>query len=244
MEKSDVRQSLKEAIQPLSSVLTTENQEVTKSSKGELNKNTDFPESELPKAGFVVRWAASVLDGLILAIPILIISIPFYKSGKEVRDAISGLIFVTYSVVAIANYQTTIGKNFFYLKVVSKEGGNIGYAKAIIREFFGKIISSFVFSLGYLWVIWDREKQAWHDKIAGTYVVQKQEMGREKKILAYVLAFILPTIAILGILATIILVAINPSRQISKARKQQEKIEQEQIRRKIQIQELYDLQIN
>jgi uncharacterized RDD family membrane protein YckC len=29
-----------------------------------------------------------------------------------------------------------------------------------------------VFGLGALWIIRDPERQAWHDKIAGTYVVK------------------------------------------------------------------------
>jgi len=29
-----------------------------------------------------------------------------------------------------------------------------------------------VFFLGFLWVAWDKDKQGWHDKIAGTVVVR------------------------------------------------------------------------
>jgi uncharacterized RDD family membrane protein YckC len=29
-----------------------------------------------------------------------------------------------------------------------------------------------VFFLGFLWIIFDREKQGWHDKIAGTVVIK------------------------------------------------------------------------
>jgi uncharacterized RDD family membrane protein YckC len=25
--------------------------------------------------------------------------------------------------------------------------------------------------MGLLWIIWDKQKQGWHDKIAGTYVI-------------------------------------------------------------------------
>jgi uncharacterized RDD family membrane protein YckC len=33
------------------------------------------------------------------------------------------------------------------------------------------IVSAVVFLLGYLWMIWDSEKQTWHDKVAGSVVV-------------------------------------------------------------------------
>ena len=32
-------------------------------------------------------------------------------------------------------------------------------------------LSAIVFFLGFFWVIFDRNRQAWHDKIVGTYVV-------------------------------------------------------------------------
>jgi uncharacterized RDD family membrane protein YckC len=32
----------------------------------------------------------------------------------------------------------------------------------------------FIFS-GFLWVIWDKRKQGWHDKIAGTVVIMHNE---------------------------------------------------------------------
>lgn len=35
------------------------------------------------------------------------------------------------------------------------------------------LVSGIVFCLGYFWIIWDDEKQGWHDKIAGTYVVEE-----------------------------------------------------------------------
>jgi uncharacterized RDD family membrane protein YckC len=32
--------------------------------------------------------------------------------------------------------------------------------------------SIIVLFLGFLWMIWDQEKQTWHDKIAGTIVIR------------------------------------------------------------------------
>ncbi|MBI5649101.1 MAG: RDD family protein [Chloroflexi bacterium] len=32
--------------------------------------------------------------------------------------------------------------------------------------------SGFVFALGFIWILFDTDKQGWHDKIAGTYVVK------------------------------------------------------------------------
>jgi uncharacterized RDD family membrane protein YckC len=55
--------------------------------------------------------------------------------------------------------------------VVSFEtGGPIGYANAFIR-FIGRYVSTIVLFLGYFWMLWDKEKQCWHDKFAGDVVV-------------------------------------------------------------------------
>jgi uncharacterized RDD family membrane protein YckC len=58
------------------------------------------------------------------------------------------------------------------LKVVdARTGGTIDYSRAFVRSL-GRLVASLVCALGYLWVIWDKEKQGWHDKIATTYVVR------------------------------------------------------------------------
>jgi uncharacterized RDD family membrane protein YckC len=42
---------------------------------------------------------------------------------------------------------------------------------ALVRGL-GAAFSILVFFLGFLWIAWDRDKQGWHDKIAGTVVVR------------------------------------------------------------------------
>jgi len=41
----------------------------------------------------------------------------------------------------------------------------------IIRDVVGKFISAAVLLIGYIWMLFDKNSQTWHDKIAGTYVV-------------------------------------------------------------------------
>ncbi len=65
----------------------------------------------------------------------------------------------------------TLGKRVMGIRVVDFAGGGpIGYGRGFIR-YIGKIVSGLVFCLGFLWMLWDREKQAWDDKFAGTVVV-------------------------------------------------------------------------
>jgi uncharacterized RDD family membrane protein YckC len=49
-------------------------------------------------------------------------------------------------------------------------GGPIGYGRAFIR-YIGRLVSAIVIYLGYFWMLWDSEKQTWHDKFASDVVV-------------------------------------------------------------------------
>jgi len=47
----------------------------------------------------------------------------------------------------------------------------VGFSRGLLR-WAGMEISGVVLFLGYLWILIDKKKQGWHDKIAGTYVVK------------------------------------------------------------------------
>jgi uncharacterized RDD family membrane protein YckC len=48
----------------------------------------------------------------------------------------------------------------------------IGYTRGFLR-YIGRIISSLPIGLGYFWMLWDPQKQTWHDKIANSVVVRQ-----------------------------------------------------------------------
>ncbi|HLA48407.1 MAG TPA: RDD family protein, partial [Nitrospinota bacterium] len=58
------------------------------------------------------------------------------------------------------------------LKVVPVADSMMTYKKAFIR-YIGYIISEIPLFLGFLWIVFDKDKQGWHDKIAGTFVVKQ-----------------------------------------------------------------------
>ena len=65
----------------------------------------------------------------------------------------------------------TVGKRALSVKVVdARTGTPIGVGRAIGRHF-AKILSAIPCFLGYLWMLWDPQKQTWHDKMVGSYVV-------------------------------------------------------------------------
>lgn len=65
----------------------------------------------------------------------------------------------------------TPGKQALGIRVVKKDGTPITIGDAILRNVIGYWVSGIVLYLGYFWAMFDSEKQGWHDKIAGTVVV-------------------------------------------------------------------------
>ena len=66
----------------------------------------------------------------------------------------------------------TPGKMLVGIKVVDANGNKPGMVLAALREIAGKIISTVIFFIGFLWIAWDTQKQGLHDKLATTYVVK------------------------------------------------------------------------
>jgi len=67
----------------------------------------------------------------------------------------------------------TPGKKLLGLQVVDQQTGAIpGFGKMFLREIVGRFVSGLFFGLGYFWAIFDKNAQAWHDKIAGTVVLK------------------------------------------------------------------------
>lgn len=83
------------------------------------------------------------------------------------------LAFFAYEIAPISNGGATVGKRMLGIRVVGRDGRYISLGRSFLREVIGKWISGVFLSLGYLWAVWDKDKQAWHDKIASTYVVRK-----------------------------------------------------------------------
>ena len=68
----------------------------------------------------------------------------------------------------------TPGYKLLGMRVVrARDGGPIGFGTGILR-IIGYVINDIVFGipLGFLWVLFDNQRQGWHDKIAGTVVIQ------------------------------------------------------------------------
>ena len=70
----------------------------------------------------------------------------------------------------------TPGKMLLGLQVYCANGTEVSFGIAFLRAV-GYLISSLLLTipLGFIWAAFDKKKQAWHDKIAGTVVVIKEQ---------------------------------------------------------------------
>jgi uncharacterized RDD family membrane protein YckC/cytoskeletal protein CcmA (bactofilin family) len=115
----------------------------------------------LPRAGFWIRLAASLLDILLISVAAAMIHLTSFGL----------LLFAAYCAVLWTLRGTTIGGIVCGLKVVRLDDRPVDWGVAIVRALAG-FLSLAVVGLGFIWVAFDDEKQSWHDKIAGTTIVK------------------------------------------------------------------------
>lgn len=67
----------------------------------------------------------------------------------------------------------TLGKKALGIRTVdATTGGPIGSGRALGRLLFKSFISGSICYLGYLWMLWDKNKQTWHDKVVTSVVIK------------------------------------------------------------------------
>jgi uncharacterized RDD family membrane protein YckC len=121
-----------------------------------------------PRAGFWQRFAAALIDGIIVGV----ISGVLEAILKGAGEALAIVIGIAYFCYFEGGPQGAgPGKRAMRIRVIDFDtGGPIGYGRAFIR-YIGRIVSTIVIFLGYFWMLWDTEKQCWHDKFANDVVV-------------------------------------------------------------------------
>lgn len=116
----------------------------------------------LPRASFWIRMAALFIDAVLLSVALHLLN----DSGE-----VTLLALAIYGALMWKFKGTTVGGIVCNLQVVRLDGREIDWGTAIVRAL-GCFLSVAAAGLGFLWIAIDSEKQAWHDKIAGTVVVR------------------------------------------------------------------------
>ena len=116
-----------------------------------------------PRASFIERVAAFALDAILVGIAIALLD--------PLDDEMFVPLFLAYRFGFWAWKGATVGAIICQLRVIRIDGSRLGPAESLVRSL-ASIFSIGVLGLGCLWVLRDPEQQAWHDKIAGTFVVK------------------------------------------------------------------------
>jgi uncharacterized RDD family membrane protein YckC len=121
------------------------------------------------RAGFAPRLGASLVDGIIVAVVTQGLAALIGNTAVTIVLYLLGAVY--YVVLEGGPSGQTLGKKAAGIRVTGlADGAPIGYGRAAIR-YLGRIVSSIPVFLGYFWMLWDGEKQTWHDKFARCVVV-------------------------------------------------------------------------
>ena len=87
---------------------------------------------------------------------------------------IINLIFnwLYFTLLESSKLKATFGKNILGIKVNNSKNQQISFKQANIR-YWGKLISTFMFMIGFLMIMLNEKKQSFHDMIAKTTVIYK-----------------------------------------------------------------------
>jgi uncharacterized RDD family membrane protein YckC len=110
-----------------------------------------------------------VVDALIVMFAYVPLAIAFGSDAGSNLALVASIAYFT--LLEGGATGQTLGKKALGIRVIDlSRGGPIGPGRAFIR-LVGRLVSWLPIYLGYLWMLWDREKQTWHDKMAGAVVV-------------------------------------------------------------------------
>lgn len=120
-------------------------------------------------AGFWQRFVAMLIDWVVLAV-----------GSGVIYVATFGAVFIAYFVLAwvyeaimlSSEWQATLGKRAMSIVVTGMDGGRISFWRATARHF-AKYISAFTIFIGYIMAAFTARKQALHDMIAETLVINR-----------------------------------------------------------------------
>ena len=122
------------------------------------------------RSGFWRRFAAALIDALVVGVSTTILRVILGFAAGEGIGLILAFGYYTYFHGRTGQTPGDAVMSIRLIDLRDQTGEPIGYGRAFLRCLVS-IVSGLVLALGYLWMLWDGEKQTWHDKAAGSVVV-------------------------------------------------------------------------
>lgn len=151
-------------------------------------------------AGFWKRVAAYIVDAIILIIPQMLVenafggqaakavlkqatidaagnpdammaaNIHYYATMWPATLVILGIVITYFATCESSRWQGTLGKLALGIRVTDLDGNRISFARALGR-YLAKFLSVLTLGIGFLMVAWTQRKQALHDMVCSTLVL-------------------------------------------------------------------------
>ncbi len=179
-------------------------------------------------AGFVRRLGAYLIDSMLIGsvyyvvLMIGMVALAIVAAGQDFKDdgflVGMALVYLFYPVLSLAYYagmessklQATVGKLALGIKVVDGQGRRLGFGRATAR-WAGSIVSYLILYIGFFMAGWTRRKQALHDLMAGTFVVDKwaytDQPGRQVRELNGCLVALVAGVMVMGAVSVLAILA-------------------------------------
>jgi uncharacterized RDD family membrane protein YckC len=140
-----------------------------------------------PYASWGRRFAAVLVDGLLLALPFLvtvIVAVAIAGGDEDspawVAVVVAWLLWILtpfgyYTLLHGGERGQTVGKRLLGIRVIGEDFGRLGYGRAFGRFLVGWLMWLACYVPGILnslWPLWDDKNQALHDKVVNSIVVR------------------------------------------------------------------------
>lgn len=152
-----------------------------------------------PYAGFWRRVAATVIDNLILIVPVVLLSLFTFGAGGVAAVLIYGAYFES------SEHRATWGKQACGLTVETMNGNKLTFGAAMLRQFLkllGNLLSFLTWLIFFVPAAFTTHKQGLHD-MAVSSVVRREPGKGIPSWLVGVIAGVVPFVFVGGILAAI-----------------------------------------
>jgi uncharacterized RDD family membrane protein YckC len=142
-------------------------------------------ETAVRPAGLFRRLAALLYDFLLVLSLLMLATLAVlpFTGGKAI---LHNPFYNAYLVILIFLYfgwhwvgaGQTLGMRAWHLRLTAAGGGPISWRQALVR-FLAAIPAGLLGGLGYLWILFSREKLAWHDWASDTCMVVAKPRKRK-----------------------------------------------------------------
>ncbi|MCC3378826.1 RDD family protein [Paenibacillus farraposensis] len=115
--------------------------------------------------------------GLSTATVIKAAETPISTARIVVQDLLYlGVIWLYYAIMESSKCKATVGKLALGIIVVDEFNQKLSFGRASAR-YWSKLLSVIILFIGFIMTAFTAKKQALHDLIAGTYVIDKRELN-------------------------------------------------------------------